>query len=174
MNNKVIWLGLLVVLIVGAVLPMGKQNKTVVERVIENVGAVPGPDMSFPFIGVNGVRVWPMTAKMNAASTTLCAFKTPTATTTIIRSYSLQIETATATAAHITIATSTKSAATSTSNALVSNYGVPANTGTTIAGVPANQLGILAPSEYLLFMTAGAGLGGYTYGGSCNALFEEI
>ena len=47
------------------------------------MGAVSGPDIYSSYLSVNGVSKWYYSSALNNASTTLCSFKTPAATTTL-------------------------------------------------------------------------------------------
>ena len=47
------------------------------------LGAVAGPDLYFPYFGVNGFNVWYYSSDMKPAASTTCSFKLPGATTTL-------------------------------------------------------------------------------------------
>jgi len=72
---------------------LAKKPTTVVT---EKLGAISGPDISSPHLSVNGVETHYFSSGLNQASTTLCSFKLPNATTTITHA-SAQIDTGTTT-----------------------------------------------------------------------------
>lgn len=137
-------------------------------------GALSGPDISSPYLKWGEIAIWNTEASMRAATTTLCAIPNPQTATSTIKSITWQITTGTTTAAAITVATSTSQYATSTSNELIADQAVASEAQGTANWVPGVNTGILGPNEYLLVKTAGAGLGGYTYTGTCSAQFEAL
>lgn len=147
--------------------------KTVVQEVTKTGSVVSSelPDNNFSF---GQVRRWAYGPKMNVATTSLCSIKSPAATSTLI-SAAFQIYTGTSTAATIDIGTSTTAFATTTN--LVSAFSVGSGaqgaTGWTSAGGSV-QDNVMAPNTYVNVKTAGAGLGGYTYGGKCTVVFQEF
>lgn len=135
------------------------------------LGAVSGPDISSPYFSVNGLVTYRSRIAMRAATTTLCAIKSPSATSTLTYA-GWQIGTGTSTAATIDLATSTTAFAT-TSN-LVAASSVASGAQATVSWVPSTTNGVLAPNTYVVVKTAGVGSGGYTYGGSCSAEFNVL
>lgn len=111
---------------------------------------------------------------MTAATTTICAIPNPfgTATSSLV-SFLGQITTGTTTAANITLATSTLQFATSTSDELVADRSVASGAQDTLSWLPSvgSNTNMIAPSDFVLYRTAGAGLSGYTYTGTCSATF---
>lgn len=69
-----------VLLVLGVTFPKGN---TVVERITTQLGAVSGPDINGPYISVNGVATWSERQAMKQATSTLCAFKSPSASSTL-------------------------------------------------------------------------------------------
>lgn len=138
------------------------------------LGALSGPDISSRYLKWGNVAEWRVRQDMVAATTTLCAIANPRSSTTTVETFTVQITTGTSTAAAITLATSTSQYATSTSNEMIADYAVASGAQATITYVPTSNNGILAPNEFLLVDTAGAGLGGYTFGGTCRATFLEM
>lgn len=139
-----------------------------VAQTVGKLGAISGPDLWYRVLNFNGVQYWNDTRDMSVATTTLCSFMTPSATTSL-QFVSYKISTGTSTAATIDVATSTTAYATTTN--LISGRAVAANA--TGYGVWTPTGGsqddtILAPNIYVNVKTAGAGLGGYTYGGKCK------
>jgi hypothetical protein len=136
-------------------------------------GSVTGPDFYGPYQGVNNSRLWTVRQPMNSATTTICAMKAPSATSTL-QYAGWQITTGTSTAATIDIGSSTTAYATTTvkrSQTIVASgaqgYDYWFSAG---AGVDDS---VMAPNTYIVVKT-GAGLSGYTYIGTCTALFREF
>lgn len=176
MTKQNIFNGVLAVAIVlvGFVAFTKSVNTETVVKEVQKLGSVVSselPDNNFSF---GQVRRWAYGPKMNVATTTLCAIKSPSATSTLI-SAGLQVFTGTSTSATIDIGTSTTAFATTTN--LVSAFslasGAVGATGWTSAGGSA-QDNIMAPNTFVVVKTAGAGLGGYTYGGKCTVVFQEF
>lgn len=138
------------------------------------LSAVSSPDVSSPWLRWGGVTVYNAKQTMQTATTTLCAIQNPRTATSTIRSFVAQIQTGTSTAAAISLATSTLQYATSTSDELIADYSVASGGQTTVSFTGTTNANIIGPNQWLLFRTAGAGLGGYTYGGHCQATFEAI
>lgn len=147
--------------------------KTVIQEVTKAGSVVSSelPDNNFAF---GQVRRWAYGPKMNVATTTLCSIKSPAATTTLI-SAAFQVYTGTSTAATIDIGTSTSAYSTTTNlvSAFSLSSGAQGATGWTSVGGSV-QDNIMAPNTYVVVKTAGAGLGGYTYGGKCTVVFQEF
>lgn len=136
------------------------------------LGALAGPDIPSPWLKWGGFTTFHSKQAMQTATTTLCAIQNPKSSTTTLQSFTAQVTSGTSTAAFISLATSTSQYATVTVNELITDHSVPANNQTTVTYNGSNN--VIGPSEYVLFQTAGAGLGGYTYTGTCQATFEAI
>jgi len=138
------------------------------------LGAVVGPDLYSPYFNVNGVRRWFISQPMNRATTTLCTLRAPSATSTI-NFVSFQITTGTSTAATIDIGTSTTAFSTTTNLVAAKSIasGAQGYAYWSSAGGSVDD-SKMAPNEYVNVKTAGAGLSGYTYGGRCQAVFQEL
>lgn len=139
------------------------------------LGAVSGPDLYSPYWNVNGVRQWFVRQPMNRATTTLCSMRAPANATSTLHFASFQIVLGTSTAATIDIGTSTAGFATTTnlvaaksiaSGAQGYSYWSPAGGSVDDAK--------MAPGDYVVVKTAGAGLSGYTYRGFCQSIFIEL
>lgn len=173
MNTK----NLIIAVLVIAVLVIGGIAITNKEMVVETVGSAAGPLMPWDYYGVGGVvqnkAVFP---SMQAATSTLCWFDPSnaglTGTTTLER-VSFQIDTGTSTAATIVIATSTSRYATSTTDVLGTNTVASGNKGTFSYNASGANTNLIGPGDFLLVKTVGVGLGGYTFGGHCQATFED-
>lgn len=141
-------------------------------------GAVSSPDIPSPYFSFGDVKFWATKANMGTASTTVCAIANPVggnAATSSIESITFQIDTGTTTAAAITIATSTSPYATSTSDELIADYAVASGAKATVVWNPSGaNNSLIGPGQYIIVKTAGAGLGGYTYGGTCQAKFQDV
>lgn len=162
----------LISLIVSFAFPNTVQ--TVVEKVNDKVQAVVSSELPTNYFSYGEVRRWAYRPKFNTATTTLCAVKSPAATSTLV-SAAYIINTGTTTAATIDIAKGNTQGATTTLlvTATAVASGALANVSWTSAGATAAD-DIMAPNTWVLVKTAGAGLGGYTYGGNCSVVFQEF
>jgi hypothetical protein len=142
--------------------PAGKDGK-------DGIGAVTGPEVFNDTFTVNGVTKFYRQTKMVAATTTLCAMKGPSSTSTLDRAAFI-INVGTGTAATIDIGTSTTAFATTTNLSAANSIGSGAQGQAywSPTGGTAND-SMMAPNTYVNVKTAGAGLGGYTYNGTCIA-----
>src|SRR3990167_10631967 len=82
-RNLIVPLIAIAALIIGGISLVQPNEKTIVERVIERVGAFPGPDINSDYLSFNGVKHWYYSSKLRTATTTVCSFKSPAATTTV-------------------------------------------------------------------------------------------
>jgi len=145
----------------------------------EEVGATINGIIYSRFLNVNGINEWYSSQTMKTATTTLCSIVNPkgTATTTLV-SFSIDIITGTSTASTVVMATSTSQYATTTTGNLITAQTVAASSPLQTMYRPAvginGQGTIIGPSEYLLVKTEGAGLSGYTYVGTCKAVFRDF
>ena len=155
--------------VAGCFLPFG--GSTVVEKM---VGATPGSDFYYDSLNFNGVVTYYKEVGMLKATTSLCAIKSPAATTTLER-IAWQITGGTTTAATIDIGTSTTAYATTTNlvSATAVASGAQAYKYWTPVGGTVNDA-MMSPNTWVNVMTAGAGLNGYTYTGKCEAVFTEL
>lgn len=168
MNIKLV-IGLVaIVAVAGIFLPTGNS---VVERI---VGATPGADFFYEILNFNGVNTMYKEVGMQKATTTLCAIKSPSATSTLDLA-TWQISVGTTTAATIDIGTSTNAYATSTtlvaSTAVASGAQGYAKWSTVGGGVNDN---IMAPNSWVLVRVNEVGLNGYKYTGACEASFTQL
>lgn len=158
----------LVVIAAGAAFYAGTTSSTPAHT----ASSITGPDSSNPYFGVNGVQTYETNVRMRNATTTICAIKSPSATSTL-QFASWQIGLGTSTAATIDLATSTNPYSTTTP-ALVVGTSVASGAQASVSWDPAGTNGTLAPNTYVIAKTAGVGLGGYTYGGDCEATFTVL
>ena len=144
------------------------------------LGAVTGPELSSPFWTVDGVRTWYLSAQLNAssASTTICTWKLPNATTTP-KLVTAQITTASSTALQFEWGTSALQAATTTSLG-VANIGSGVKA-TIVASTTAGHFAaadnidpafLLSPNNYLTLKFGGSAVGGGLKG-TCKAELLE-
>lgn len=139
-----------------------------------SLGAVSSPDIQSSWIRVGGVTRYYSRQNMIAATTTPCAILSPISTSTLL-SATWQITVGTSTAATLDIGTSTTAFSTTTN--LVAAKSVAANAQGYATWKPVGGSvddSIMSPSRYVVVKTAGAGLGGYTYTGTCQAVFEVL
>lgn len=139
-----------------------------------------GPEISSPYLKVNGVTQWYYSIAMKAATTTLCSFQAPVGTSTL-EYVAWDITQGTSTAATIDIGSSANPAGTTTD--IVVGTSVASNAqgsilysagGTSTPAVSFNSNPASQFNQYLNVVTAGAGLAGYTYGGQCYAVFDSF
>lgn len=149
-------------------------HTTPVQTVVkESVGALTGPDISSPYLSVANVRTEFRRQNLATATTTICSIQSPSATSTL-QGFQLEISTGTGTAATIDIGSHTTAFATTTS-LYVGSYSVGSGATADIAVTPTTATTtVFAPNTYINAKTNGAGLGGYTYGGTCQAVFRTF
>lgn len=140
--------------------------------VVEKPGAVSGPDLSSPYFAVNGLSTFYNHVPMQVGTTTLCAMKSPAATSSVeLAGFNISI--GTSTAASIDIGYGTTPYATSTNLASAIAIGSGALGGSMFFPTAGNG-SIVGPNTWLVVKTAGVGLGGYTYRGTCDAEFTVL
>lgn len=170
-----------VTIVLAVVLSLYFGGNTVVEKTVEvrdgkPFGALAGPDIPYSYLNWGGARIEHRGTPFAVATTSVCSLQSPAATSTLL-AFMYSITTGTSTAAVVDVGTSTTPFATSTPNALIvaqraiasgaqdSAYYI-ATTSVAFASV----LNLIPPNTYLNMKT-GAGLAGYTWGGSCGAEF---
>lgn len=160
------------VVVVGFFALTNESVKTVIEKI--PTGAVVSSELTSNTFAFGGVREHAYRTSMAPATTTLCVFKSPASTSTLMYA-GYEIFTGTSTAANIDIAKGNTPLATTTLLVTGTSVasGAKANVSWTSAGATAAD-DIMAPSTYVLVKTATAGLSGYTYGGTCTAKFQEF
>lgn len=164
-----------VMLVIGAGVFM-ESPVTIVKEITKDVptGAVVSTEIDSNTLAFGGIREHAYRTKMAPATTTLCVFKSPASTSTLMYA-GYEIYAGTTTAANIDIAKGNTALATTTLLVTGTSVasGARANVSWTTAGATAAD-DIMAPSTYVLVKTATAGLSGYTYGGTCTAKFQEF
>lgn len=170
MTDKKVKLALVVVAIIAISAFIFPRSNTVVERI---VGAASGPELLSPFFSVDGVRHEYRKSKLNTATTTPCALKSPSATSTLVFA-SLEISTASSTATTWTLAKAANAFATTT---LLNTFslgsgalGTMVATSTTVVAV--DDQTVIAPSTFLVWGVAGTTVSDVTkLNGVCQAEF---
>lgn len=137
-------------------------------------GSLAGPDIASPYLKWGGVATYNTAQFMKTATTTLCSMQNPYAATSSLLSFSMQINTPTSTAAVIDVATSTSAFATTTTTNLLTAQSVGSGAKATFTFDPVNNNNIVGPGQYVLAKTEGAGVGGYTYGGTCQGTWQAV
>lgn len=174
--NKSIILGVvaLVVSIVAVLTPgMPGQNGQ------DGIGAVSGPDISSPYISINGVRTFYERAIPRNATTTICALRSPAATSTLI-SGAINITNASTTARMFEIGKGTTAFATTTT--LTGQMNLAAGAKATyhvndVEGGSADEAMVFAPSTFMVVSMLHSGSTAATNAavtGACQATFEVI
>lgn len=120
----------------------------------------------------NGIAYVPRRSSLTSATTTPCSILSPAATSTLVRA-GLNITTATSTNGTWYLATSTTAYATTTNYYTFTVSSGSLYTFDYISSTTSNgAVRIFAPSTYLNFAVSGAS--GFTYGGTCDALFKTF
>jgi len=150
------------------------KEPSVVTQVEKQVYGGVNPDIPSPYISFGNLPFYAAHPAMVTATTSLCSMQSPSSTSTL-ESVSWQVTVGTGTAATIDIGTSTNAFSTTTNLVAATSLGANA-TGNAIwsSGGATAQDAIMAPSTWVNVKTAGAGLGGYTYGGTCTAVFKVL
>jgi len=145
--------------------------ETIREVVKERIGAVSGPNIDFPEITLNGVKLAPRQMGFSNSTTTPCALQSPDATSSLI-SIVVTAKTATTVAMQWTVATSTTIYATTSP---VMNAYIQANELFTLAGATTtgSRYPMLAPNTYVVVGANWKGIGHVPpfIDGTCSALF---
>lgn len=152
-----------------------------VQQVVEKVtntqlGAVVGPDSYFPCETHNGVQTCFERQTMAKATTTICAMKSPTATSSLSLA-SVNFIVSTTTASRVTIAKAATAFATTTLLA-AGNLGASADgafvaSTTASGGATVDGTNIFSPNTYVVVSMAG-GVGTFSPVGTCNARWDVL
>lgn len=118
----------------------------------------------------NGVQDCAQRKTLTTATTTICAIQSPFAATSTLVSTTLNITTGTSTAATITLATSTTAFATTS---LITTFTVGSGAQATPNWDGGVNNSLVAPNGWVVYGAAGAANPGFTYGGTCNAVFRQ-
>ncbi len=165
----------LIVFIVGVVagaMLFGKD--TVKEQVVERiVGSSVGPDRFNPCESTDGVLSCFKKVALNQATTTICAIKSPSATSTLALNSGVSIRTSSTTASRVTLAKATTAFATTT---LLGVADISANAQDTVLAsttVTNLETSVFAPNTWFVVGMAG-GIGTFSPVGNCQATFNVI
>lgn len=170
MKNTLISAGVaVVVVILGLAFFAPKPN--VITQVLGGQSVAVTDGNCYAFMGVN---VCPNRVKMNLATTTVCAIKSPAATSTLVRaSASFSVSSTTA-----SIVAMTKSATAFATTTLIGGGALAANaqgtfnaTTTLTTETSLDGTRVFGPSQYLVVGMQG-GVGTFSPTGWCNATFE--
>jgi len=141
----------------------------------ELLSGTASPWSPYNFESIGGITKYYLHGSMKSATTTLCSFANPFGgATSTLESFDYQIGTGTSTAGSLVVSASTNGFATSTATNIVAAQSVGSGAQDTMSYMSAGvDDGQIAPSAFVLLSTEGAGLGGYTYGGTCTAIFRQ-
>lgn len=178
MNNKIIVGLLTVALLLGGFNLFRKPNVVVQTPDGQvQVGALTGPDIPYNYLCIGGICEYRYSQSLVSATGTPCAIRSPSATSTLIRT-TFHVNVSTGTAATIRLATSTTPYATTTS---YQTFSIPANEqkslawyGTSTLATNTSVNGLFAPNTYIVYGAEGSSVGGFTFGGTCTATFQSF
>jgi len=140
-----------------------------------NFGAVSGPDSYNPCESHNGVTTCFNKKGFTSATTTVCAIKSPSATSTLKLGSGARFTVGSTTASTVTFAKAVDPYSTTTS---IGSAQLGANTqatilATTTASQNVDPVHVFAPNTYFVVGMAG-GIGTFSPTGTCQAVFELI
>lgn len=122
-KQNIIGIGVVLALILGVLGVSRAPVQTTIDKTkTVQVGSVSSPDITSPYLSVNGVRTWysyvdsTQTSGFNTASTTVCLLAAPNATSTLVRA-TFKVTTATSTAYQVSLFRAIGIANTATSTA---------------------------------------------------------
>ena len=123
---------------------------------------------------LNSVPLQGVKMTMNTATNTLCALQNPSTTATSSFTVNVNITTSTSSATNIVIATSSTAFATTSA---IGNFYVAANANASFSGpgtTTSGSDGVVGPSQWVTVGTQNAAVTyGYTFGGTCDAVFQS-
>jgi hypothetical protein len=174
--------GLFAVVVVGLALAgafifgwSGNSGTPVQPVAVENVdpstqpaGALVGPEATNPYQCFNGSCTFYNRIPFKTATTTVCAIKSPNATSSLDVGSGLHFQTSSTSATTVTIARATTPYATTT---LISSHSIAANARASI--VATSTPAIFPPNTYFVVGMAG-GVGTFSPSGACHADFDVI
>lgn len=150
--------------------------KTVIQEVTK-AGAVVSSELSTNFFSFGELRQWAYHPKFNVATTTICAIKSPAASSTLdLSKTGARFDVSSTTASVVTIAKATTPYATTT---IIGNqYAIAANAqaaihASTTATQQVSAVEVLAPNTWIVFGIQG-GTGTFSPLGQCSAGFTEL
>jgi hypothetical protein len=168
MTNKHFIVLVIVIVLVGTVIGYLSKGTTVVREIVKNVGAIPGSSVSTEDFAINGVTGIFKTQSFTSATTTPCAIKSPSATSTLI-SANATFTVSSTSASRVTMARSASPNATTTS--LGESVFSANEQGTVIASTTGSH--IFAPNTYFVVGMKG-GSGTFSPSGKCSAIWQQL
>lgn len=170
MIKNIIIAGLMALFLTAAVYEVNQKPVTQPQK----VGSLSGPDISSPYISVNGLQTWSQNIPMVQGASTTCLYQTPNSTTTL-SALSYRFTLASTSAAQVEMGKSSGPDATTT--LFGTTYTVAAGAQATVeasstAGA-AGDLMILAPSSWIAVKIAGGALGSLPVG-SCDVEVQAL
>jgi hypothetical protein len=167
--------GLVAAVVAGLVLwIVPTPTQTTIERVIEQVGASPGPKLNSPFWEVNGVSSEYRRTGMQTGigqNDVICSVRSPiAATSTLVLGSGVRFTTSSTTASVVRV--SKAATATATTTALFT-VGVGANATPTIVATTTTDAFVFGPGQYMNVSLSG-GAGTFSPAGVCQAEFRSI
>ena len=175
--NKLSFTALIVSILALGVAFVGKDVQTVVNEVPVEVGALSSPDLASRYFSFGGVREYAGSSKAPVqASTTICAFQSPAATSSLDFA-SLNLSSLSVAETIVTLAKATTAYATTT---LIGNQMTVAANGavTILASTTATQkvaaADVFAPNTWLVFGVQGTTSPLILPVGKCQARFTEF
>jgi len=141
----------------------------------ENLSALTSPIITSRYLSIGGIMKYYVSQRMNTATTSLCSIANPFgATTSTLESFDYQITTGTSTAATLVGTLSSLQYASSTATNFAAAQTVASGAQDSFSVTPLIDAGITSPSYFAQLRSEGAGLGGYTYTGKCQAVFRQM
>lgn len=160
-----------IVAVLGAVAVFLGASNVSVAPVTPAFGALSGPDITSPYLSVNGVTTWYTKRALSTATTTVCAIKAPAATSSL-QAASVLFRVSSTTASSVVLAKATTAFATTTK--IGNTIAIAANAQSSIVSTTTSASGtVFAPNEWLVVGMSG-GTGTFSPVGSCQAEFQTL
>jgi len=151
-----------------AIMGLGRSEpvNTVVERVIEQVGAANSPAVIDGCVDVEGVVTCYKSTRINTATTTACSFKMNASST--VTDMTVRVDTSSTSASILQVGYGTHSNATTTR--LGTNVAIAANAAGSLVG---STSPVLAPNTFLNVGITG-GTGTHSHTGECQIEYIQL
>jgi len=140
-------------------------------------GAIVGPDAYLPYQAINDVqRFYNRLTGLNSASTTVCAIKSPSATSTLVSGSIKYFVGSSTIAVYTEIGKGATQFATTTSLgiATLASGGQGTMHATTPVGGSFDEAMVFAPSQWMVVNVNAGDVTGFAPTGACQAVFERI
>lgn len=167
MNKAIALIGTLIAVVIAIGGYAYPEAQTVVREV--QVGSVTGPDAYLPYTANNDLQTFSETRKLATATTTVCAVKSPGATSTLAFG-GVRLDVSSTTASTVTLAKASTAFATTTALGFAT---VSANAQAAVVATSTADSFVFAPNTYFVVGMAG-GTGTFSPSGSCSAQFVRI